>query len=65
MRFYDITGLELPCCFIKDATTFTSIAALATDLAKGVLPRPAPVAVRSWLEALRHTGSNFITNCFN
>ncbi len=40
MRFYDITGLELPCCFIKDTAGFTSIGALAADLAQGVVPSP-------------------------
>lgn len=40
MRFYDITGCELPCCFIKDVTAFTSISALAGELARGVVPPP-------------------------
>ncbi len=40
MRFYDITGRELPCCFIKDTSSFTSIDALAGDLARGVVPQP-------------------------
>jgi MoaA/NifB/PqqE/SkfB family radical SAM enzyme len=40
MRFYDITGRELPCCFIKDTSAFTSIEALAGDLARGVVPPP-------------------------
>jgi hypothetical protein len=40
MRFYDIKGLELPCCFIKDSTGFRSIDALAADLAQRVVPQP-------------------------
>jgi MoaA/NifB/PqqE/SkfB family radical SAM enzyme len=40
MRFYDIGGRELPCCFIKDTSSFTSIDALAADLARGVVPSP-------------------------
>lgn len=40
MRFYDINGLELPCCFIKDSTGFRSIGALAADLAQRVVPQP-------------------------
>lgn len=40
MRFYDINGLELPCCFIKDSTGFRSIDALAADLAQRVVPQP-------------------------
>ena len=40
MRFYDIGGRELPCCFIKDTSAFTSIDALAADLARGVVPAP-------------------------
>lgn len=39
MRFYDIAGRELPCCFIKDVSAFTSIAALAADLDRGVVPQ--------------------------
>lgn len=38
MRFYDIAGRELPCCFIKDTASFTSIDALAADLARGSVP---------------------------
>lgn len=40
MRFYDIAGRELPCCFIKDVSTFRSIAALAADLERGEVPQP-------------------------
>ncbi len=40
MRFYDITGTELPCCFIKDASAFTSIRALADELGRGRVPSP-------------------------
>ena len=40
MRFYDIKGLELPCCFIKDTTGFVSITALAADLAQKIVPQP-------------------------
>lgn len=40
MRFYDIDGCELPCCFIKDTTSFKSIDALASDLARGIVPPP-------------------------
>lgn len=40
MRFYDISGRELPCCFIKDTSSFTSIAALSRDLDRGVVPPP-------------------------
>jgi MoaA/NifB/PqqE/SkfB family radical SAM enzyme len=38
MRFYDIDGHELPCCFIKDTSSFRSIDALASDLARGAVP---------------------------
>jgi len=38
MRFYDISGREMPCCYIKDASSYTSIAALAADLGRGVVP---------------------------
>lgn len=40
MRFYDISGRELPCCFIKDTSSFTSIEALSRDLDRGVVPAP-------------------------
>lgn len=40
MRFYDISGNELPCCFIKDISAFKSIDVLAADLARGVVPLP-------------------------
>jgi len=40
MRFYTIDGLELPCCFIKDTTGFTTIDALGADLKRGVVPAP-------------------------
>jgi hypothetical protein len=40
MRYYDIEGREMPCCFIKDVSTFTSIDALADSLLQGVVPPP-------------------------
>ena len=38
MRYYDIDGRELPCCYIKDTSSFRSIEALASDLGRGVVP---------------------------
>ncbi len=40
MRYYDIEGREMPCCFIKDVSTFTSIDVLADSLLQGVVPPP-------------------------
>jgi hypothetical protein len=54
MRFYDITGCELPCCFIKDTSSFTSIDALAGDLARGVVPRPCS----GCHEIMRHSSAD-------
>ena len=39
MRFYDIAGREMPCCFIKDPSAFTSIDALTAELARGLVPK--------------------------
>jgi molybdenum cofactor biosynthesis enzyme MoaA len=38
MRFFDIDGLEMPCCFIKDASVFTSIDDLRQKLASREIP---------------------------
>jgi MoaA/NifB/PqqE/SkfB family radical SAM enzyme len=38
MRYYDLQGVEMPCCFIKDASKFASIESLRTTLAEGQTP---------------------------
>lgn len=38
MRYFDINGVEMPCCFIKDAGRFESVAALEGSFASGVVP---------------------------
>ena len=38
MRFFDIDGLEMPCCFIKDASVFVSIDDLRQTLAGKQIP---------------------------
>lgn len=38
MRFFDIDGLEMPCCFIKDASVFVSIDDLRQKLAGRQIP---------------------------
>jgi MoaA/NifB/PqqE/SkfB family radical SAM enzyme len=38
MRYYDLAGREMPCCFIKDASKFESVSALRTDLASRMAP---------------------------
>ena len=39
MRYYTVTGLALPCCFIKDTEGIESIASLQTSLAQGHVPK--------------------------
>jgi MoaA/NifB/PqqE/SkfB family radical SAM enzyme len=39
MRYYDITGLELPCCFIKNTTDFVS----SEQLRKELIGRTVPI----------------------
>lgn len=39
MRYYTLDGTELPCCFIKDATSFSSKAELRSSLAAGQVPK--------------------------
>jgi hypothetical protein len=38
MRFFDIDGREMPCCFIKDARAFTSIDDLRQKLTSSQIP---------------------------
>jgi MoaA/NifB/PqqE/SkfB family radical SAM enzyme len=38
MRFFDIEGREMPCCFIKDASIYTSIDDLRQQLAQRRVP---------------------------
>lgn len=38
MRYYDIDGTEMPCCFIKDSRAYTSIDDLRRTLARRVIP---------------------------
>jgi MoaA/NifB/PqqE/SkfB family radical SAM enzyme len=38
MRYYDITGLELPCCFIKNTTDFVSSEQLRQQLNQRIVP---------------------------
>ena len=38
MRYYDLAGREMPCCFIKDASSFESISALRSVLDKRQVP---------------------------
>jgi hypothetical protein len=40
MRYYDLAGREMPCCFIKDARHFESIAALRKAFIKRQVPAP-------------------------
>jgi molybdenum cofactor biosynthesis enzyme MoaA len=38
MRYFNIDGVEMPCCFIKDASVFTSISDLRQTLAHRQVP---------------------------
>jgi MoaA/NifB/PqqE/SkfB family radical SAM enzyme len=38
MRYFDIEGREMPCCFIKDASVYTSIDDLRQTLARRLVP---------------------------
>lgn len=38
MRYYDLAGREMPCCFIKDAGQFNSISGLRSTLAERRVP---------------------------
>jgi hypothetical protein len=38
MRFFDIDGREMPCCFIKDASVYASIDDLRQSLAERQVP---------------------------
>lgn len=40
MRFYTITGIEMPCCFMKDANQFISTADIKETLARREVPAP-------------------------
>lgn len=40
MRYFDIDGREMPCCFIKDTSGYTSIDDLRQSLAVRQIPRP-------------------------
>jgi hypothetical protein len=39
MRYFNVDGLMMPCCFIKDAQHYRSIDALRAELAAGATPR--------------------------
>jgi len=39
MRYFNIDGVELPCCFIKDVARYESAEALRRDFAGGRVPR--------------------------
>jgi MoaA/NifB/PqqE/SkfB family radical SAM enzyme len=38
MRYYNLAGIEMPCCFIKDASSFESISALHSALDERQVP---------------------------
>lgn len=38
MKFITVQNKQLPCCFIKDPTSFSSTASIAADLNKGTVP---------------------------
>ncbi|MBV6325616.1 radical SAM protein [Duganella violaceipulchra] len=38
MRFFNIDGVEMPCCYIKDASKFTSIEDIRDSLQRKVVP---------------------------
>lgn len=38
MRYFNVTGRELPCCFVKDVTRFVSTAHTRTAMQQGELP---------------------------
>jgi hypothetical protein len=38
MRYFDVTGREAPCCFIKDMGAFESAQRLRMELAEGKVP---------------------------
>lgn len=39
MRYYSLDGLEMPCCFIKDANTFDGLPAMLSQQEAGIWPR--------------------------
>ncbi|MFT3859461.1 MAG: hypothetical protein QM742_18835 [Aquabacterium sp.] len=39
MRYFDIDGLEMPCCFIKDSSVYSSIDDLQRTLAQRQVPK--------------------------
>lgn len=38
MRYFDVTGREAPCCYIKDMSVFDTAERLKTELASGKVP---------------------------
>jgi MoaA/NifB/PqqE/SkfB family radical SAM enzyme len=38
LRYYDVSGTEMPCCFIKDTTTYTSTQNIRECLARHIVP---------------------------
>lgn len=38
MRYFNLDGLEMPCCYIKDASRFESIGALERDFERKMVP---------------------------
>lgn len=38
MRYFDVTGLEMPCCYIKDTGQFVSLEHTRTTMRQGQLP---------------------------
>ncbi|OZG74546.1 hypothetical protein BTA51_05990 [Hahella sp. CCB-MM4] len=39
MRYFNVEGIELPCCFIKDTTQYVSAQKLREQMHKGIVPQ--------------------------
>ncbi len=54
MRYFDVTGREAPCCFIKDMTLFDTSSSLKAQIALGTVP-PTCVGCREITQPIQGT----------
>jgi molybdenum cofactor biosynthesis enzyme MoaA len=59
MRYYNIDGVEMPCCYIKDAADFLSVAHIRESLARRDVPRSCMGCSEIFRPiALQHSSTN-------